>query len=73
MWQISKEMVTKWGSLVKEEHIPLQQYMKAFATKVVLQCTLGAFFLDDKEVFNFKQHFDKVFRIFFHGYNVLNS
>ncbi|PVD31158.1 hypothetical protein C0Q70_10436 [Pomacea canaliculata] len=57
--KISKEMVTKWGSLVKEEHIPLQQYMKAFATKVVLQCTLGAFFLDDKEVFNFKQHFDK--------------
>lgn len=53
-------MASKWGSLVKEEHIALHEYMTAFATKAVLQCIMGSYFTDDKEVLAFKHSFDQV-------------
>lgn len=56
--KVSQEMATKWGSMLKEEHIPLHQYMMAFAAKVALQTTMGQFFSDNNEVLGFKHHFD---------------
>ena len=53
-------MASKWGSLVKEEHVALHEYMRAFATKAVLQCIMGSYFTDDKEVLAFKHSFDQV-------------
>ena len=53
-------MAGKWGTMVKEEHIALHEYMTAFATKAVLQCVMGSYFTDDKEVLAFKHSFDQV-------------
>ncbi|KAK7110170.1 cytochrome P450 20A1-like [Littorina saxatilis] len=58
--KVSMDLVSKWSSLVKEEHIGLQEYMAAFATKAVLQCIMGSYFTDDKEVLAFKRNFDQV-------------
>ncbi|XP_076467327.1 cytochrome P450 20A1-like [Babylonia areolata] len=58
--KISSDMAGKWGTVVKDEHISLQQYMTAFAIKAVLQCVMGPYFKDDKEVLTFLRSFDQV-------------
>ncbi|KAL5006350.1 hypothetical protein ScPMuIL_015156 [Solemya velum] len=52
------ELSKKWSTMIGEEHIPLGQYMAAFALKVILRTTFGGFFLDDKEIVAFGRHFD---------------
>ena len=59
--QISSELCNKWNSIVKEEHIGLQTYMTAFATKAVLRCVLGeGLFSSDKEVLAFMRNYEQV-------------
>ncbi|KAL8558521.1 hypothetical protein ACOMHN_038845 [Nucella lapillus] len=58
--KISSDMTTKWGTVVKDEHVSLQQYMSAFSIKAVLQCVMGPFFKEDKEVLTFMHSFDQV-------------
>ncbi|XP_041367127.1 cytochrome P450 20A1-like [Gigantopelta aegis] len=58
--KIANDIETKWLSLVKEEHIPLSQYMFAFSIKAALQSFLGGHFKDDKEVLAFKRDYDVV-------------
>ena len=61
-------MATKWDSLVKEEHVPLCQYMSMFALKAVLLALFGSFMKDDKEVLNFHREYEIV-RIEFSAQN----
>jgi len=53
-------MVTKWETLVKEEHIPLCQYMSMYALKSVLIALYGEVMKDDKQVLDFKRTYDVV-------------
>ena len=57
---IADNLVKKWTSLVKEEHIALSQYMSAYALKVVLLTLMGDTFNDDKEVLEFRRLYDIV-------------
>ncbi|XP_067649589.1 cytochrome P450 20A1-like [Haliotis asinina] len=58
--KVTDDLVTKWSSMVKEEHIPLGQYMFAFAIKAALVTLLGDFFENDKEILTIKTHYDLV-------------
>ena len=60
MFQVADEMVTKWETLVKEEHIPLCQYMSMYALKSVLIALYGEVMKDDKQVLDFKRTYDVV-------------
>ncbi|KAJ8313732.1 hypothetical protein KUTeg_008293 [Tegillarca granosa] len=54
--EIANELEKKWSTLVKEEQIPLWQYMSDFALKVVFRAMFG--FKDDKEVLEFRRNYD---------------
>ncbi|KAJ8313733.1 hypothetical protein KUTeg_008294 [Tegillarca granosa] len=56
--EVANELEKKWSTLVKEEHIPLSQYMSAFALKIVLRALFGQSFKDDKEVLEFRRNYD---------------
>ncbi|KAK3108521.1 hypothetical protein FSP39_009786 [Pinctada imbricata] len=55
---VADDLEKKWGQLVKEEHIPLGQYMSAFAIKVVLNTLFGEYFTTDKEILAFRRNYD---------------
>lgn len=48
--KISKELVKKWASLPEDQHIPLTQHLKGFATKAVCRMLFGDYFKDDAKV-----------------------
>ncbi|XP_048237190.1 cytochrome P450 20A1-like [Haliotis rufescens] len=58
--KVTDGLVNKWSSMVKEEHIPLGQYMFAFSIKAALITLLGDCFENDKEILSFKTHYDLV-------------
>lgn len=58
--QTAGELSKKWSTMIGEEHIPLGQYMAAYALKVILRTIFGNFYLDDKEIVAFGRHFDVV-------------
>ena len=53
-------MEGKWLSLVKEEHIPLGQYMFAFSIKAAILSFLGGKLKDDKAILAIKRNYDLV-------------
>jgi hypothetical protein len=53
-------MVKKWETMLNDQHIPLVQYMYAFALKAVLASLYGEKMKDDKAVLEFKGVYDAV-------------
>ncbi|XP_052805884.1 cytochrome P450 20A1-like [Mya arenaria] len=58
--EIADELVKKWDGLVKEDHIPVTEYMTMFTLKAVLLSLYGKYMKDDKKVVEFKHIYDQV-------------
>ncbi|XP_060554899.1 cytochrome P450 20A1-like [Ruditapes philippinarum] len=58
--EIADEMVKKWETMLNDQHIPLVQYMYAFALKAVLASLYGEKMKDDKAVLEFKAVYDAI-------------
>ncbi|KAL4222448.1 hypothetical protein ACF0H5_018487 [Mactra antiquata] len=58
--EIANELAKKWESKVKEEHIPITEYMVAFALKAVLAALYGKQMKSDKKVLEFKELYQGV-------------
>ncbi|WAQ93639.1 CP20A-like protein [Mya arenaria] len=57
--EIADELVKKWDGLVKEDHIPVTEYMTMFTLKAVLLSLYGKYMKDDKKVVEFKHIYDQ--------------
>ena len=73
---MTDELVAKWSTKPADEHLPLREYMFAFAIKTMLQASFGKYFKDEQEVLKIKKSSDIVsghffffygFRVFFKG------
>ncbi|XP_070565035.1 cytochrome P450 20A1-like [Ptychodera flava] len=53
-----QELVTKFKSLAKDEHIPLCQYMTALALKSLLKTAFGDYFNDPRAILELKKNFN---------------
>ncbi|XP_052251216.1 cytochrome P450 20A1-like [Dreissena polymorpha] len=58
--EVADGLVKKWTGLVKEDHIPVSEYMSVFALKAVLLALYGKAMKDDKKVLEFKHIYDNV-------------
>eukprot|EP00794_Sanderia_malayensis_P003260 gene3260-3741_t len=56
--EVADEMVKKWGTLAKGEHIPLRQYMLAGALKSLMCSSFGKFFNSAKQILEFEEAYD---------------
>lgn len=58
--QVSDNLVKKWSSLPKDEHVALAQYMSALALKMALVSLFGSRALLDEEILEIKHNYDIV-------------
>ncbi|XP_061193946.1 cytochrome P450 20A1-like [Saccostrea echinata] len=58
--EISDNLVKKWSTIAKDEHIPLAQYMNGFSLKVVLVSLFGNKAWSDEQILEFIHQHDIV-------------
>lgn len=58
--QVSDNLVKKWSSLPKDEHVALAQYMSALALKMALVSLFGSRALSDEEILEIRHNYDIV-------------
>lgn len=56
--EVGKEVVKKLKTLPSGEHIPVRQYMLAFALKSIVRVSFGDGFKSDKEILKFEKAYD---------------
>ncbi|KAL4227899.1 hypothetical protein ACF0H5_013340 [Mactra antiquata] len=61
--EIANNIVKTWEATSEDEHIPVTQFMMGFALKAVLSALFGEHMKADKNVLEFKQHYDMVWNI----------
>ncbi|XP_056007018.1 cytochrome P450 20A1-like [Ostrea edulis] len=61
MQEITDDLVKKWSTMAKDEHIPLSQYMMAFALKLGLLNLFGSKAWTNEEILEIRHHYDIMF------------
>lgn len=59
--QIGEEMVAKWRTIPRDEHIPLRQHMMAVALKSIIRTSFGEdYFKTNKEILELEKAYEVV-------------
>lgn len=58
--EVSDNLVKKWSSLAKDEHVALAQYMNALALKMALVSLFGSHAWTDEEILEIRHNYDIV-------------
>ena len=59
--KIGEELIKKWHSVAKEEHIPLRQHMMAAALKSIVRTSFGEDYMtSNKEILQIEKDYDLV-------------
>ena len=62
-FKIAHELIKKWKSVAREDHVPLRQYMMALALKSIVWTSFGENYMtSNKEILQIENDYDTVRR-----------
>lgn len=57
---IGNNLIAKWETMPKDQHIPLHQYMMALVLKTIIAIIFGSVFSDDKKIIEFMRLYEVI-------------